>query len=155
MGSRSLRSFLGWITTSIGMLTIRVFPTAKFITLCCRRLAYTIYSLPLTKSRRSSPVCALLWSICPAAIFGRGPAFPAIGLVEQVGVFFAVQLGLGGAVLFQAVEVFQKQQPGSLLGVIQLGGAAGLFPEYVVDVFEGLLEHAGRHLGEWLSDGPS
>ena len=72
---------------------------------------------------------------------GRGPAFPAVGFVEDVGVFLAVQRGLIGAVLLQPVEVFQEQQPGGLLGVVQFGGAAGLFPENVVDVFEGLFEH--------------
>ncbi len=72
---------------------------------------------------------------------GRGPALPAVGLVEDEGVFLALQLGLDGLVLLQAVEVFQEQQPGGLLGVVQLGGAAGLFPEHVVDVFEGLFEH--------------
>lgn len=42
---------------------------------------------------------------------GRGPAFPAIGPVEDVGVFLAVQLGFGATVLFQIVEVFEEQQP--------------------------------------------
>ena len=72
---------------------------------------------------------------------GRSPAFPAIGLVEDVGVFLAVQRGLGALVLLKIVEVFQEQQPGGLLGVIELRGAAGFFPEDVVDVFEGLFEH--------------
>ena len=72
---------------------------------------------------------------------GRGPGFPAVGLVEDVGVFLAVQRGFGGFVLLQAVEVFQEEEPGGLLGVVELGGAAGLFPEDVVDVFEGLFKH--------------
>ena len=46
-----------------------------------------------------------------------------------------------GPVLLQAVEVFQEEQPRGLLGVVEFGGAAGLFPEHVVDVFEGLFEH--------------
>ena len=75
-------------------------------------------------------------------VLGRGPAFPAIGLVEDVGVFLALQRGLVGFVLLQAVEVFQEEQPGGLLGVVEFGGAAGLFPEDVVDVFEGLFEHS-------------
>ena len=78
---------------------------------------------------------------------GRGPGFPAVGFVEQVGVFLAVQRGLIGAVLLQPIEVFQEQQPGGLLGVIQLGGAAGLFPEDVVYVSEGLFKHGGRGWG--------
>ena len=39
---------------------------------------------------------------------GRGPAFPSIGLVEDVGVFLAVQRGLGAFVLLKIVEVFQE-----------------------------------------------
>ena len=63
---------------------------------------------------------------------------------EDEGVFLPLQLGLHCLVLFQIINVFQKQQPGGLLGVVQLGGATGLFPENVVDVFEGLFEH-GHH----------
>ena len=74
---------------------------------------------------------------------GRGPAFPAIGLVEDEGVLLAFQRGFVGLVLLQPVEVLQEQQPRGLLGVVQLGGAAGLFPEHVVDVLEGLFKHAG------------
>ena len=47
---------------------------------------------------------------------------------------------------FEAVEVFQEQQPGGLLGVVEFGGAAGFFAEDVVDVFEGLFKHGGKAL---------
>ena len=43
--------------------------------------------------------------------------------------------------MFEAVEVFEEEEPGGLLGVIELGGATGLFAEDVVDVSEGLLKH--------------
>ena len=43
--------------------------------------------------------------------------------------------------MFEGVEVFQEEEPGGLLGVIEFAGAAGVFPEDVVDVFEGLFEH--------------
>ena len=69
------------------------------------------------------------------------PAFPAVGFVEDVAVFLALQLGLHRLVLLQPVEVFQEEQPGRLLRVVQFGGASGLFPEDVVDVFESLFEH--------------
>jgi hypothetical protein len=68
------------------------------------------------------------------------PAFPPVRLVEDVGVFPAVQLGFGGFVAFEGVEVFQEQQPGRLFGVVQFAGAAGVFPEDVVDVLEGLFK---------------
>ena len=71
----------------------------------------------------------------------RGPAFPAIGLVEDEGVFLALQRGFVGLVLLQTVEVFQEQEPGGLLGVVEFGRAAGLFPEDIVDVLEGLFKH--------------
>ena len=46
---------------------------------------------------------------------------------------------MGNSVLLQ--RLFQEQQPRGLLGVVKLGGTATLFPEYVVNVFERLLEH--------------
>ena len=50
-----------------------------------------------------------------------------------------------GLVLFEAVEVFEEEEPGGLLGVVEFGGAAGFFPEDVVDVFEGLFEHGDEY----------
>ena len=47
----------------------------------------------------------------------------------------------GGFVVFEGVEVFQEQQPGCLFGVVELAGAADVFPEDVVDVLEGLFKH--------------
>src|SRR4029078_6023954 len=44
-----------------------------------------------------------------------GPRFPAVGFVEDEGVFIAVEGSFVGLVLFQAVEVLQKQQPRGLL----------------------------------------
>ena len=44
--------------------------------------------------------------------------------------------------LGESVQVFQKEQPGGLLGVVEFGGAAGLFPRHIVDIFEGMFEHA-------------
>jgi hypothetical protein len=85
---------------------------------------------------------------------GRGPAFPAVGCVEDVAVFLTAEPGFVGAVLLQAVKVFQEKEPRSLLGVVQLGGATGLFPEYVVDVFKGLLKH-GHPLSAAFSHRPS
>jgi len=64
-----------------------------------------------------------------------------------------------GFVLFEPVEVFQEQQPGTLFGVVEFRCAAGFLPEDVVDVLEGLFER-GRRLGffafllVWSVDGP-
>ena len=77
----------------------------------------------------------------PVLALGRSPGFPAVGFVEDIGVFFTIQRGLIGAVLLQPVEVFQEEEPGRLFRVVQLGGTSRLFPEDVVDVFEGLFEH--------------
>jgi hypothetical protein len=44
--------------------------------------------------------------------------------------------------VLQIVEIFQEQNPRALLGIIELRGAACLFPEDVFDVFECLFEHA-------------
>jgi hypothetical protein len=40
--------------------------------------------------------------------------------------------------------IFEEEEPRGLLGVIQLGGAAGLFSEDVVDVLEGLFKQTKR-----------
>ena len=51
----------------------------------------------------------------------------------------------GGAVIdafgFQIVEIFEEQQPGGLLGIVEFRRAAGFFPKHIVDVLEDLFEH--------------
>jgi hypothetical protein len=73
-------------------------------------------------------------------VFGCGPAFPTVGFIENEGVFLPFELGLHGFVLLEAIEIFEEQEPSGLLGVVQLGGAAGLLAEHVIDVFEGLFK---------------
>ncbi len=53
------------------------------------------------------------------------------------------ELCFGGFFMLQGVEVFQEEQPGGLLGVVELPGAPSILPEDVVDVFEGLFEPKG------------
>jgi len=77
---------------------------------------------------------------------GRGPFFPAVGLIEEEGVLFAFECGFIGFVLLEGVEVFEKKKPGGLLGVVEFGGAAGFFAEDIVDVLEGLFKHGRRGL---------
>ena len=72
---------------------------------------------------------------------GRGPAFPAVLIIEDEGVGPSFQFGLHGLVLLEAVEVFEEQQPGGLFRIVQFTGATGFFAEGVVDIFEGLFEH--------------
>lgn len=62
--------------------------------------------------------------------------------------FFAFELRFGGAVGFEAVEVFQKEQPRRLLGVIEFGRATGFLAENVVNVSEGLFKHGGQSLSK-------
>lgn len=76
-------------------------------------------------------------------VLGCGPAFPSVGLVENVGVFLLVQRGLVGLVLFQTIEVLQEQEPGGLFGVVEFSGAPGLFPKDIINIFKGLFEHRG------------
>ena len=72
---------------------------------------------------------------------GRGPAFPTVRFVEDEGVFLTIEFCFGGFVGFEGVEIFQEEQPRRLLGVIEFAGAAGVFPEDVIDIFEGLFKH--------------
>jgi hypothetical protein len=62
-------------------------------------------------------------------VFGRRPGFPAIGFFEKEGVFLSVEFGFGAAVFLEAVEILEEQEPGGLLGVVKLGGAAGFLAE--------------------------
>jgi hypothetical protein len=43
--------------------------------------------------------------------------------------------------MFEGVEVFEEEQPGDLLGVVEFTGAAGVLVKDVVDVFERLFKH--------------
>ena len=62
-------------------------------------------------------------------------------LVDDGLMFLASKLGLLLLGFLKVVQILEKQNPGGLLGVIQLGGAPGLVPQNVVDVFESLFEH--------------
>jgi hypothetical protein len=50
-------------------------------------------------------------------------------LVEDEVVFFSGERSFIGSVLLQTVEVFQEEEPGDLLGVVQLGGTTGLLAD--------------------------
>jgi hypothetical protein len=55
--------------------------------------------------------------------------------------------------VFQAFEVFEEEKPGGLLGVVELGGAASLLAEDVVNILEGLFEHSltlPMAAGDWV-----
>jgi len=62
-------------------------------------------------------------------------------LVDDERIGLAGQLGGHGLFLLQIVEIFEEQYPGGLLRIVELGGAARLFPEDVIDILEDLLEH--------------
>ena len=76
--------------------------------------------------------------------FGGGPGIPAVGLVEDQGVFLEFEGGFVDFIVFEGVEVFEEEEPGGLFGVVEFGGATGFFAKDVVDVFEGLFEHSER-----------
>ena len=84
-------------------------------------------------------------------VLRRGPRFPAVGWVEEVGVIAAFELRLGRAVLLEAVEVFQEQKPRGLLGVVEFRGAARFLAEGIVDVAKGLFKHGWLNSWRWSS----
>lgn len=73
----------------------------------------------------------------------HSPAFPAVGLIEDEAVTLPLQPGFVRLVLLQRVEMFQEQEPGGLLSIVQFGRTSGFFPEHVIDVSKGLFEHEG------------
>ena len=64
------------------------------------------------------------------------PAGPAVLFVEDVAVLFAGELSLHRPLGFQIVQIFQKQHPRGLLGVVELGGTACVLTQDIVDIFE-------------------
>ena len=74
-------------------------------------------------------------------VLGSGPGFPAEGFFDDGGVFFIVEPCICGALIFEGVEMLEEEEPGGLLGVVELGGATGFLAQDVVDVFENLLKH--------------
>jgi hypothetical protein len=54
-------------------------------------------------------------------------------------------------VVVERVEVFQKEQPRGLFGVVQLTRATGVFVQDVVDVFESLLKHGVNFYSRWVT----
>ncbi|HZV88589.1 MAG TPA: hypothetical protein VFF95_13650 [Candidatus Binatus sp.] len=97
-------------------------------------------------ARESFVVVNLAVAVRAAGSFGSGPSFPAIGLLEEESVLFALELGFRGALLLERFEVLEEEEPGGLLGVVELGGAAGFLAENVVDVFEDLFEHGPANI---------
>jgi hypothetical protein len=73
--------------------------------------------------------------------FGRRPGEPAIGLLKDVAVFLALERSFLNLVLLEPIEVFQEQQPGGLLCVVELGRASGFFAQHVIDIAECLFKH--------------
>jgi hypothetical protein len=71
----------------------------------------------------------------------RGPALPAVVFVENKDVTLPLQPGFVGLVLLQCIEIFQEQEPGGLLGIVQLRRTTGFLPEHIVDVSKGLFKH--------------
>ncbi len=71
----------------------------------------------------------------------------AQGVAALDAVFYLAEdfagLCFGGFFMLQGVEVFQEEQPGGLLGVVELTGEPSILPKDVVDVFEGLFEPKG------------
>jgi hypothetical protein len=74
-------------------------------------------------------------------VLGSGPGGSLMGLIEDELVCLPDELALLRSLLLEVVEVFQEEEPGGLLGVVQFRRAPGLFPEDVIKVFEGLFEH--------------
>lgn len=76
-----------------------------------------------------------------ASVLRSSPGIPAERFVENMGVRLPIQSRRRIAFRLQSIQVFQEQQPGSLLSVIQLAGTPRVFPEDVIDVLECLFKH--------------
>ena len=58
-----------------------------------------------------------------------------------MGVVVAMQGRLGCPIPLKAIEILEEEEPRALLGVVELTGTTRIFPEDVVDIFEGLFEY--------------
>lgn len=74
--------------------------------------------------------------------FRSGPTRPAEFSIDDEIVGFPRLFGFHGLFLFQIVQIFEKEHPGSLPGVVQLHFTPGLFPKDAVNILESLFEHS-------------
>jgi hypothetical protein len=65
-------------------------------------------------------------------------------LIDDERIGLACEFGARSPFVLQIVEIFEKEKLGRLLGIIELGGAACLFPKDIVDILKNLLEHADK-----------
>ena len=98
---------------------------------------------------------ALLWSSLPSLSLGAAQLSHRYGLSRMREYFLPSSAASVALVLLKVVEVFQEEQPGGLLGVIEFGGAAGFFPEDVIDVFESLFSRNSNGFFQWLAWQPA
>jgi len=84
-------------------------------------------------------------------ILWRCPRIPAVLLIENVRVFLPVELGLHNLIVFQRIKVFQEEQPGSLLRIIQFTRTTSILPEDIIDILKSLFKHCAPLIVEpWL-----
>jgi hypothetical protein len=60
---------------------------------------------------------------------------------QEVFVGFSREFCFGSTVPFQVFEVFEEEDPGGLLYIIQFTGTPSILVQDVIDVLEGLLKH--------------
>ncbi len=97
--------------------------------------------LSIHKVTKVIPGHGLVMVQLPVGILRRGPGGPSIGFTQKVFVSPAFKDGDGCFVLLDPVQVFQEEEPGGLLRIIQFGTASTFLVEDVIDVFEGEFEH--------------
>jgi len=66
--------------------------------------------------------------------YTKGKSATGNAIHEVAQVVASQGRGFGALVLLKIVEVLQEQEPGGLLGVIDLSGAPGFFPKDIIDV---------------------
>lgn len=73
--------------------------------------------------------------------FGSRPDIPPEISGNDVVVGAAFELGFDGFIRLEAVEIFEKQNPGGLFGVVELTRTSSILPKDIINIFKDLFEH--------------
>ena len=83
--------------------------------------------------------------------FRNRPLRPSVFALDDRGVLRIGKFSAELASTLEVIEVFEEEDPGGLLDVIELARATSILVEDVIDILEGVLEHSGQPFADDLA----